>query len=552
VAADAGAVGAGWSGSWHGTMRAVSRRPALRLLAVAWAGGTAGDAMALVALAIIAYRASGAGGVAVLVAVQMVPAAFVAPLLAASTHGVRRERLGFAVDVVRVAIAGAAALLAQESGAHAALLVLAAGLTIANAVSNVARRALTPLLVEEPSELTAASVVASVVQAAAQTGGPALAAVLLSTSRTSLVLFAAAVSFAVAALAQAALPDTSGVAVRPARPVPPLRALRAGVRAVRSSPQLRIATGLLAAKNVGRGAMNVLVVVVALELLALGRSGVGWLTALVGAGGVVGGAAAVRLVGRSRLVAPMATGLLLWGLPLLCLAGLPRLAVAVVGLLVIGVGNTVTDVAAYTLIGRSARDDLISSVYGVHEALRAVAYTVGAALTAAVAELADARAALVCAGALLGCAAVAGELRRGQESADEPDPDDLRALRATPLVGWLPPIALARIAATAEPVELSAGAVLMREGDAGDRAYVVVRGELAVEQGDRVVSHVDSGVVGEIALLRHTPRTATVRAATDCRVLGIERDEFLVAVCGNTVALQAADDLVEGRLAARE
>src|SRR5262249_32468210 len=127
--------------------------------------------------------------------------------------------------------------------------------------------------------------------------------------------------------------------------------------------------------------------------------------------------------------------------------------------------------------------------------------------------------------------------------------DDVRALRSTPLIGWLPPVALARIAATAEPLELAAGAVLVREGDPGDRAYVIVRGELEVEQAGAPVGRVDGGVVGEIALLRETPRTATVRAVTDARLLAIERDEFIVAVSGNDGARQAADALVDGRLA---
>jgi CRP-like cAMP-binding protein len=68
--------------------------------------------------------------------------------------------------------------------------------------------------------------------------------------------------------------------------------------------------------------------------------------------------------------------------------------------------------------------------------------------------------------------------------------------------------------------------------------------------GNRVIAHTDTGVVGEIALLRNTVRTATVRAVTDSRLLAIERDEFLVAVGGNEGAREAADALVELRLGA--
>lgn len=124
-----------------------------------------------------------------------------------------------------------------------------------------------------------------------------------------------------------------------------------------------------------------------LAVLDIGSSGVGWLTAVLGAGGVLGGLAATGLVGRRRLIPPMAAGLALWGLPLIAMGGFPYLAAATVGLAVLGAGNTVTDVAGYTLVGRSARDDLLGAVHSLHEAVRAVAIVVGSALTPAVVEV---------------------------------------------------------------------------------------------------------------------------------------------------------------------
>ena len=55
--------------------------------------------------------------------------------------------------------------------------------------------------------------------------------------------------------------------------------------------------------------------------------------------------------------------------------------------------------------------------------------------------------------------------------------------------------------------------------------------------------------MGEIALLHGAPRMATVRAVTDCRLLTIERDEFIAAATGNTEARSEATRLVEQRLA---
>ena len=106
-------------------------------------------------------------------------------------------------------------MLSEAGAPREALFALAAVLTIGTAVSNPPRRALLPLLVEEPGELTAAGVVIGVVQATAQTAGPLLAAVLFSVSSATAVLAASALCFAGAALAEARLPNTTDVAARP-------------------------------------------------------------------------------------------------------------------------------------------------------------------------------------------------------------------------------------------------------------------------------------------------------------------------------------------------
>jgi MFS family permease len=540
-----------------GALLTLHSRPALRRIQVAWAGSFAGEAIAAVAFGVLAYRSAGATGVAFLVAVQLLPTALLAPVLVALAGRLRRERLALAVDAARALIAAVAAALSSAVAPREVLFALASALTIATAVSNPPRRALLPLLVHEPGELTAAGVVIGLVQAIAQTAGPLVAAVLFSVSGATAALIASALCFAGAALAEARLPDTSDIAHRPAErqrvTEEALRVLARGFRAVRSDPELRLVTELFAAKNLGRGALNVLIVVVPLALLGLGSASVGWLTAVLGVGGVLGGIAATTLVGRRRMIPPMAAGLALWGLSLIGIGALPYLAAAIVGLVVLGTGNTITDVAGYALIGRSARDDLIGAVYSVHEAVRAISIVVGSAATAAIVELAGTREALVAAGAALVAAAILGELLRGREHSREPRPEYLRLIRANPLFAWLPPIAVARLASRLEPFDLGAGATLLREGDPGDRAYLLEEGELVAEQGGREIGRVRPGaVVGEIALLRDAPRMATVRAVTPSRLLTIERDEFIAAVTGNAGARDEADRLVHGRLAEAE
>jgi MFS family permease len=537
-------------------IHALGSRPPVRAILSAWAACFAGEAIAAVAFGVIAYKSAGATGVALLVAVQLLPTAVLAPVIVAMAERVRRERFAFAVDLARAAVAAVAAVLSEASAPREALFALAAILTIGTAVSNPPRRGLLPLLVREPRELTAGGVVIGVVQATAQTAGPLLAALLFSVAGATEVLIAAAVCFAIAAAAEARLPDSTHVAVRltsaqSARVIgEALHVLARGVHAIRLDPELQLVTGLFAAKNLGRGALNVLIVVVPLALLDIGSSAVGWLTADVGAGGVVGGLAATGLVGRPRMIPPMALGLALWGVPLVAIGGLPYLAAATVGLAVLGAGNTVTDVAGYTLIGRSARDDLLGAVYSVHEAVRALAIVLGSVLTAAVVELWGTRQALVLAGAVLVATAAIGELLRGREHSRQPRPEHVALIRSSPLFGWLPPIAVARLASRVEPLVLVAGTVLLREGDNGDRAYLVESGELVADRGGREIGRVQpGGVVGEIALLHDAPRMATVRAVTDSHLLAIERDEFLAAATGNVDARGATAALVDQRLA---
>jgi MFS family permease len=243
----------------------------------------------------------------------------------------------------------------------------------------------------------------------------------------------------------------------------------------------------------------------------------------------------------------MAFGLALWGLAFLAIALVPHLSVAIVALVGLGIGNSLTDVAGYTLVGRWARDDALARVYGVHEAIRALAITAGAGAIALVVGVANARAALVVAGVIVAASALAGLLRRRSETA-EPSAEYLDLLRSSPLFGWLAPVGLERLASTLEPLELGEDAVLLEEGDTGDRAYLVADGELTVERGGREVARITTGsVVGELALLHDAPRNATVRTVMRSRLLAIDRDEFLSAAMGSPAARAAAEELVKRR-----
>ncbi|MDQ3890664.1 MAG: cyclic nucleotide-binding domain-containing protein, partial [Actinomycetota bacterium] len=126
---------------------------------------------------------------------------------------------------------------------------------------------------------------------------------------------------------------------------------------------------------------------------------------------------------------------------------------------------------------------------------------------------------------------------------------ELALLRAVPIFAPLPPPVLEQLASSLVPLRVAAGKEVFRQGDVGDRFYVIAEGEVDVaigREGTRVLAGGDS--FGEIALLREMPRTATVRARTDVELYALERDEFIAAVTGHAPSAEAADAVIATRL----
>jgi CRP-like cAMP-binding protein len=124
-------------------------------------------------------------------------------------------------------------------------------------------------------------------------------------------------------------------------------------------------------------------------------------------------------------------------------------------------------------------------------------------------------------------------------------------LRSIPLFAELPAPAVEGLAAALTPAEVPARAVLIRQGEEGDAYYAIAAGQLDVFQDGRFVRRCGRGEgVGEIALLRAVPRTATVTAHTDATVYRLAREPFLTAVLGHAATQRQARDVTDARLAA--
>jgi hypothetical protein len=125
----------------------------------------------------------------------------------------------------------------------------------------------------------------------------------------------------------------------------------------------------------------------------------------------------------------------------------------------------------------------------------------------------------------------------------------LMLLRSLPLFALLSAPVMERLASRLVPVEALAGTAIVRQGDPGDRFYIVTEGEVAVLKDSRPVASLEQGdFFGEIALLRDVSRTASVTALTNVRLYALERDDFLEAVTGHPLSAEAAGKVTCARL----
>jgi MFS family permease len=526
------------------------RNANLRRAQLSFLGAWTAEWAFTVALGIVAYRDGGAVAVGLVGLLRMLPSAICAPLLSPIADRGRRERVLILVSIVRgVATAGAAVVIAV-AGPVAVVYALAVVSTIAATLFRPAHSALLPSLCRTGYELASANMVRGLLDSAATLVGPLLAAVLLQFTDVAVVFaVAAAASLWAAALLARLRYDAPPRPPAPARPAL-LREAAEGIRAVASNRGLAVIVGLAGAQAFTRGALTVLSVVVAIELLGTGEPGVGALMTAVGVGAVLASLFASLLVGTSRLGAWFAVGVALWGLPLALIGVFPQQAAALFLLAFIGVGNALIDLAGFTLLGRLAPDEVLARVFGVLESMVAVFIGIGAVAASAVIGWIGVQGALVAIGLVCPVLAVAAWRRlRSLDTTVHALDADLALLRRVPMFATLPLPSIEQLARGLETSEVSAGRAVFTQGDVGDRYYVIESGEAEVVGDGRVVTTLAPGEgFGEIALLRRTRRTATVVARTPLRLRGLSSEHFLPVVLGYTASAREASVAVDNEL----
>lgn len=524
---------------WRGRLRAAgrsfvasARSPAVRRLQLGFLGACTAEWTFTVVLSVYAFQHGGAGAVGLVSLLRMLPSALLTPFASAFVDRWRRDLVLTLVSSIRSVTTVAMTLIVTSGGSAVAVYLLAILSTAAGLLYRPVNSALLPLLARTPNELASANMVRGLLDSISTLVGPALAGALLAVGHISSGFLAVAVVCALSALVTLGL--TVEEPERPARRGSVLAGLLRGAQVIVRSPRLRVMFVLLSAQTLSRGALSVFSVLVAVDLLGIGEPGVGTLTAAVGAGAIVGSLFASMFVGNRRLAVWFGAGVGLWGAPLAVLALVPHQPAALVLFALLGIGNALVDIGVFTLIARLAPERVLVRVFGLLECVGGLFVGLGAALAAWAASATSLRDALVMVGTI-GPALVLVfwfPLRRLDDAMLARD-EDLELLRRVHVFDPLPLPALEQLASGLRPRHVAAGETVYRQGDDADGCFVIENGTADVLGDGRPIATVGPGdLVGEIALLRQVPRTATVRAATEMDLRLLAADRFVCVVTG--------------------
>jgi MFS family permease len=526
------------------------RNENLRRLELAWGAAITAEWAHFVALGVFAYDAGGTVAVGVAGLIRLLPAALVAPFAASLGDRFRRERFLVAIALIGAAALAASAVVFFISESAPVIFVLAGVVGVSSTLVRPAQQALLPSLARTPRELIGSNGASSTIESFGTLIGPLLAGVLVSVADVGVIFAVGAGALLGAAFLFGRVAVEGRIRPAAARPTESTWDLvLAGLAFVVRAPGTRMVVGLVGAQAFVRGCLNVLIVVTAFEVLDADAGAVGYMTAALGVGGLIGALGAFALTGR-RLAVAFGVALVFWGLPIALMAPSSFLVTVLLLLAVVGAANSIEDVAALTLLQRIVPDDVLTRVLGVVWGLAMGGVALGSILAPAVVSLAGAEAALVAVGLILPVLALLAWRRLVAIDRSAPGPTaELSVIDCVPMLAPLSLAAKEHLATALVPVSVEAGEVVVREGDPGDRFYIVANGELEIV-GERLHRAAHAGDhFGEIALLRDVPRTATVRAVEDSQLYALERGDFLAAVTGHSDVRAAGETIAAERLA---
>jgi MFS family permease len=527
------------------SLREVFRNPGLRKLNLALGGSVIGDWAYAVALSIYVYQRGGATAVGVLGVIRLVLVALAMPYASSLADRFDRRRVLIGSDLLRMVLVAIAAVVIHFDGPAMVVYALVIVTSISSTPFRPAQAALLPRLATHPGELAAANVASSTIESLGFFVGPAIAGVLLGITDISTVYLFNVLTFAwsLAMVIRLRVPDravdeTDGDEVEKEHD----ESVMAGFRVILASRDLRLLVGVYAAQTIVAGASLVFGVAIALDLLEIGESGVGFLDSVLGIGGLLGGFVALLLATRGRLAGDFGLGVILWSAPLLLIAIWPNLGAAIVAMVLIGLANSIVDVNAYTILQRLVPDEVMGRVFGAMESALIASMALGSLSMPLLMQTVGLRAGLAIIGGFVTAVTLLSLVGLRRIDSVALAPEGFRLLSGVTFFAPLRRRVMETLARESEIQDFTNGQVVFREGDHGDRFYVIESGSASVTIDGRPVRELGPGdFFGEIALLTDVPRTATVTATAPLTVRTVEREAFLTAVTGHGAALQTAN-----------
>ena len=534
----------------------VFRNPGLRRINLALAGSVMGDWAYAVGVSVYAYSQGGATAVGVFGVVRYLSMSVIGPFTAMLADHHDRRRVMVVADLLRFALVAIAALVIAADGPAMVVYALGVATAIAATAFRPAQMALLPQLATHPAELTAANVASSTIESVGFFAGPAVAGVLLAVADVPVVFGFNALTFLwsaglVALIQKPEAAEADGESAEEAEADADeakgglLSGAGDGFREIFASRDLTVLMGLYCAQTVVAGASLVFGVAIALDLLSMDESTVGALDAMVGVGGLVGGFVALVLATRGRLAVDFGIGVILWSAPLLLIVAWPSLGPVLLVMAILGLGNSLVDINAFTIMQRLVSDEVMGRVFGAVDSALIAGMALGSLAMPLMINTIGLRTGLFVLGVTVSLIALAslGALKRIDTVALAPE--GLELIRSVPLFAPLPERGIERLARCAERVTVAAGEEVFHAGDSGDRFFVIESGEAQVIITDELSTDLGpGGSFGEIALLHDVPRQATVKATSDLVLRAIDRRVFLQVVTGHGETAAQAERII--------
>jgi len=532
------------------TLSVLASRGGLRRTLVAYGLYSLVEIAIWVAIILYAYAEGGATLAGLVAVIQLLPAALIGPALA--SFGDRMNR-GTALVLAQTGVAVTTALTTVTLLVAAPVPVVIGSsmlATIAIAVVRPIHFAALPQLARGPQELVSANALSSSAEGLAMFLGPIVAGLGAQVAGPWLVFSAASVTCLLATALCLRLPLGSPITSEDDDDEG-WRAAIQGMAVLWREWGAFALLLILATRFVLLGALDVLGVAYSEEVLLMGEAGAGFVIGAVGIGGLVGGLIAGSASMRPRLAPVVGVGGVLQGLAFASVALVLVLAPAMVLLALSGAAAAVMMVGGRTLLQRTSDAGVLARVFAVQEGVALLGTSLGAALAPMLVAQFTPSGSFVPLGlgVVLLTVAVYGLLRRLDARAVL-YPEEMALLGAVRFLEVLPPYEREQLAQAATWMDVEAGSVVIRQGDPGDRFYVIAHGEFSVSiDGNVLPAPLGAGVgFGETALLRSVPRTATITCVAAGRLLALEAPDFLAAVTGNPDGHRLAQEMSEGYL----